>query len=197
MNKPFADSLKQLRAEHHLSQQQLADMLFVDRTTVTNWELGRRVPDASFIVRLADIFGVDVSTLLDTDDHHDKPHIIMVDNERIILMGSIPILKKLLPDAELRSFTKSSDVLIYAQSNRVDIALLDIEIGQISGFNLCRELLKINPKTNVIFLTAYADYAFDAWSSGASGFLLKPLTEEALRKELLRLRYPVKGLLLS
>ena len=197
MNNSFADSLKQLRAEHHLSQQQLADMLFVDRTTVTNWELGRRIPDTSFIVKLADIFGVDVNTLLDTSDPHDKPHIIMMDNERIILMGGIPILKKLLPDAELRSFTKSSDVLIYAQSNRIDVALLDIEIGQVSVFDICRELLKIDPKTNVIFLTAYADYALEAWAYGASGFLLKPLTEEALRKELLRLRYPVRGLEIS
>lgn len=48
-----------------MSQQQLADKLFVNRSTIANWELGRRVPDATIIVRIAKIFGVDVSDLLD------------------------------------------------------------------------------------------------------------------------------------
>ena len=61
----FADSLKKLRTDNHLSQQQLADKLFVNRSTIANWELGRRVPDATIIVRIAKIFGVDVSDLLD------------------------------------------------------------------------------------------------------------------------------------
>ena len=61
----FADSLKKPRTDNHLSQQQLADKLFVNRSTIANWELGRRVPDATIIVRIAKIFGVDVSDLLD------------------------------------------------------------------------------------------------------------------------------------
>ena len=74
--------------------------------------------------------------------------------------------------------------------NQIALAVLDIELGTASGLDLCRELLKINPRTNVVFLTAYADYSLDAWKTKASGFLLKPLTLEDVKEQLKMLRYP-------
>ena len=68
--------------------------------------------------------------------------------------------------------------------------MLDIEMGNSSGFELCRMLHEINPTTNVVFLTAYADYSLDAWKTEASGFILKPLTAEGVKEQLKKLRYP-------
>ena len=48
---------------------------------------------------------------------------------------------------------------------------------------------------NVVFLTAYREYALDAWDTGACGFLVKPLTVEAVRQRLSTLRFPMGGLL--
>ena len=42
----------------------------------------------------------------------------------------------------------------------------------------CRTLLEINPRTNIVFLTAYADYSLDAWKTESSGFMLKLMTAE-------------------
>ena len=56
-------------------------------------------------------------------------------------------------------------------------------------------MLRIRPRTNVIFLTAFREYSLDAWDTGASGFLLKPLEVDAVKKQLAALRYPVGGLL--
>ncbi len=75
----------------------------------------------------------------------------------------------------------------------MDLAILDIEMGNSSGLTLCHTLLEINPTTNVIFLTAYADYSLDAWKTEASGFILKPLTTEGVREQLKKLRYPFSG----
>ena len=66
-------------------------------------------------------------------------------------------------------------------------------MGRLSGFDLCRALLKCNPRTNVVYLTGYRDYSFDAWETGACGFLMKPLTAEAVRKQLGLLRYKIPG----
>ena len=63
-------------------------------------------------------------------------------------------------------------------------------MGKLSGLELCRTLLEINPRTNVVFLTAYSDYAVDAWNTGASGFMLKPITPEGVQEQLQKLRYP-------
>ncbi|MBQ5510791.1 MAG: response regulator, partial [Prevotella sp.] len=73
----------------------------------------------------------------------------------------------------------------------VALAILDIELGNASGFDLCRTLLEINPRTNIVFLTAYADYSLDAWDTEASGFLLKPLTPDGVRQQLKKLRRQV------
>ena len=82
----------------------------------------------------------------------------------------------------------------YAQQNPVALAFLDIEMGQHNGLEVCRELQRIRPQTNVIFLTAYLDYSLDAWKTGASGFIIKPITVAEVRKQLSRLRYSLGGI---
>lgn len=190
----FADRLKDLRNKKGLSQQQLADLVFVDRSSVARWESGARTPDAIMIARLSKCLDTDVADLLEESEEEKNMVVIMVDNERIILTGSLPILKKALPDASISGFTKPSEALEFARRTPVDLAFLDIEMGKRSGLTVCKDLLAINPKTNVIFLTAYEGYSLDAWSTGASGFLMKPLTVEAVQNQLSLLRNRVKSL---
>ena len=82
------------------------------------------------------------------------------------------------------------EAIEYAKKNRVALAILDIELGTSSGLDLCKTLLEINSRTNIVFLTAYANYSLDAWKTEASGFMLKPLTAENMREQLKKLRYP-------
>ena len=53
MNTLFADTLRKLRTKKGLSQVQLANLMFVNKTTISKWESGSRLPDASMIPRLA------------------------------------------------------------------------------------------------------------------------------------------------
>ncbi len=192
MNNNFARYISRLRKEQNLSQQQFAMKIYVDRSTISNWELGKRVPDATMITRIADALQVDVSILLNAArESDDPPNIILVDDEEIILRGSLPILSQIFPNASITGFRKVSEALNYAQGNRISIAFLDIEIGNKSGLELCGELLKIDPCINVIFLTSYSDYSMDAWDTGACGFILKPLSVDNINNCLKRLRYPL------
>ena len=198
MSESFAETLRNLRVQRNLSQQQLADMLYVDRSTIASWETGRRVPDVSLILRLSEYLRADFVTLLHAAQREDeKPEVILVDDERIVLTGGIPTIQRVIPDAKVTGFSRPSEALDYAKRTSIELAILDIEMGKTSGLDLCRNLLQVNQYTNVIFLTAYMDYSFDAWDTGACGFLLKPLSEEAIRKQLTLLKYPMKGLTLS
>lgn len=189
----FGESLRQLRMEKGLSQQQLSDALRVDRSTVAKWESGSRLPDADMISLLYRHLGADVGELLHTPENSsERVNVILVDDVKLILDGSVPVLREALPGAEITGFTVPAEALDYARENRVSLAFLDIEMGRFSGLTLCRELLSVYPRTNVIYLTAYREYSFEAWETGASGFLLKPLTVEAVRRELTRLRYPFR-----
>lgn len=60
----FAENLKTLRKAKGLSQEELAVRLHVVRQTISKWEKGLSVPDASLLIRLSDIFEVSVSELL-------------------------------------------------------------------------------------------------------------------------------------
>ena len=165
--------------------------MYVTRSTVARWENGSRLPDAAMISRLSQCLGVDVSMLLNASaESGATPNVIMVDDRKIILAGGLPILEEVLPNAAIMGFTRPSEAVEYARANRVALVFLDIELGKTSGFDLCRTLLEIHPRTNVVFLTAYVDYSFDAWSTGASGFMLKPITREGVLAQLKNLRYP-------
>ena len=57
-------NLKQLRKSRGLSQEELAIRLNVVRQTISKWEKGISVPDADMLIKIADIFEVNVSELL-------------------------------------------------------------------------------------------------------------------------------------
>jgi CheY-like chemotaxis protein len=179
-----------------MNVQQLADRLHVERPSVANWEAGRRVPDATLVLQIAEALGTDAAVLLSTEEKsEDPPNVLLVDDESIILEGGLPILRQALPGAKVFGFTKPSQAVDFVRNHPVSLVFLDIELGRVSGLELCRELIRLRPRVNVIYLTAFQEYAFNAWDTGASGFLLKPLDVEAVRRQLLHLRYPVGGLL--
>ena len=192
MGTAFSETLKKLRTERGLSQQQLANKLFVDRSSIANWENARRVPDALLMTRLAECLNVHVSDLLEmTMVDSEDINVILVDDEEILLAGTLPVLSEILPNASITGFTRISEAINYAKSKPISIAFLDIELGTHSGLDLCKTLLEINPSTNVIFLTSYPDYAINAWNTEASCFLVKPLQKEDVLEQLSKLRHPV------
>ncbi len=191
MNMLFADTMKKLREEKGLSQNEIAKRMYVTRSTVSRWESGLRLPDATMIARLSEVLGVNVNFLLNAAAQSDENLIvIMVDDNKVVLNGGMPIIEEVIPNAAVTGFTKPSEAVTYAKANRVTLAFLDIEMADISGLDVYRDLLKINPRTNVVYLTEYKDYSFDAWDTGAVGFMLKPLTPEGVKKQLKKLKFP-------
>ena len=191
MDNMFGKNLRRLREEKGLSQKELGKRMFVSHSAIAHWESGRRLPDAVMMLRLAKCLGVDTNTLLQLVAQSKKnPNVIMVDDSEIFLTGGMYVLSDVLPDATIAGFIRPMEAIEYAKINRIDLAILDIELGTSSGFDLCGDLLKIYPFTNILFLTAYIDYSYDAWKTEASGFILKPLTAEGIKKQLKKLRYP-------
>lgn len=191
MNNYFSETLKKLRTERRLSQTQLGKQLFVNQSTVARWESGIRLPDAAMITRLAKVLDVDVSTLLlAAAKSEESPHIIIVDDNKPILSDSLAVLDEVMPAATIRGFIWPQQAIEYARMNPVALAVLDIELGTVSGLDLCQTLLDINSRTNVVFLTAYPDYALSAWDTKSCGFIVKPLTPEKVRRQLDKLRVP-------
>ena len=193
MNAKFTETLRKLREEKGLSQKQLGKQMFVNHSTIARWENGTRLPDAAMISRLAKCLGVDTNTLfLLAAESEESPNVIMVEDSKVILTEGLTILGDVMPNATITGCIWPLEAIEYAKSNRIALAVLDIELGTASGLDLCRTLLEINPRTNVVFLTAYPDYSLDAWNTDACGFMVKPLTPESVREQLKKLRYPLR-----
>lgn len=115
--------------------------------------------------------------------------IILTDDEQ----GALELLKEevenVLPNAEIEGFRFPEDALRYAADHPVDVAFLDVEMPQMSGLELARRLKTLHSRINIVFVTAYDDYAMDAMKLRASGYLLKPVDRKSVEEELEALRY--------
>lgn len=118
--------------------------------------------------------------------------IMTVDNEKPALEGLTRTISKAVPEAQTVSFRDPEEALAYGKKEKVDIAFLDINMHPVNGVELAKQLKQINPNINIIFTTGYSEYTADAMKMHASGYIMKPVTMEKVKKELEDLRYPLE-----
>lgn len=117
--------------------------------------------------------------------------ILLVDDEKLQLVRLEKEVKKVLNNSEIISYTNPFDAL-KDKDVQYDIAFLDIEMPGINGIQLAKKLKNINKKINIIFVTAYDNYALDAYKIHASGYITKPVNEKKILEEIDVLRNPIE-----
>ena len=110
--------------------------------------------------------------------------ILLVDDEQLQLIRLQNACKAVLPNAEYFAYTNPVKALDENSSTIFEIAFLDIEMPSINGIQLAKKLKKINPLIKVIFVTAYNDYALQAFNIHASGYITKPVNEAKIKEEI-------------
>ena len=118
--------------------------------------------------------------------------ILMVDDEDLQLLRLENTVKKVITDdSEFLSYNNPVKAFEENKDKKIDIAFLDIEMPVLNGVQLAKKLKAINPKINIIFVTAYNDYAIEAYRMHVSGYVMKPVNEERIKEELDGLRYEI------
>ena len=122
-------------------------------------------------------------------------NIIAVDDEKFALLDleqaiQQACLEALVPEAKLACFGEAKEALAYAKETQIQVAFLDIEMGGMNGLELAKKIKEINRKTNIVFATGCKGYAFDAFSLHANGYLLKPVSVQAVIDTLKLLKQP-------
>ena len=117
--------------------------------------------------------------------------ILAVDDENGALELLVSEIKKVCEDVEIDTFLLPEEALAAFANKDYQVAFLDIEMPQMSGVQLAKQLKQNNEMLNIIFVTAYREYGVDAMNLHASGYLLKPVSGADIRKELDNLRYPI------
>lgn len=109
---------------------------------------------------------------------------LIVDDEPLALESLTEAVCAAAPGCLPAAFPSPRAALEYARSNPIDTAFLDIELGSMSGLALALALKKLQPDLHIIFVTSYDHYAVDAFAIHATGYLLKPVAEADIRREL-------------
>ncbi len=95
-------------------------------------------------------------------------------------------LSALWPELEVAAIVDSGPAAIAAiEAHRPDIAFLDIRMPGATGLEVAT---RITAPTRVVFVTAYDEYAVDAFERDAVDYLLKPVTEERLAQSVAKLK---------
>lgn len=118
--------------------------------------------------------------------------IIAVDDEKIALQGLLSSIHKAAPDAKIFGFRYAIEAVEHMRSDPCDVAFLDIEMKGTDGITAAKMLKEINPDINIIFATGFGVYREAAFDLHASGYLIKPITPEGIKRELENLRRPVQ-----
>ena len=119
--------------------------------------------------------------------------VVCVDDHSILLSGLAESVKQILPDANVNAFVGANDALAFVKKNGCDILICEIDLYDMSGITLARQVSKLNSKVNIIFHTVCdeREHAREVIKIKPSGYLVKPATREQLESELKNLRYSV------
>ena len=83
----LGSQIKKYRGELKLSQDALAEKIYVSRQTISNWETEKNYPDVNSLIRMSEVFGVSVD---------------------VLLKGDVEEMKKIIKEDDIQEFTKLS-----------------------------------------------------------------------------------------
>ena len=106
---------------------------------------------------------------------------VIAEDEELLRTALSSLLKETWPQMEIvAECDDGASALESIAELQPDVAFLDIRMPGLTGIEVARGLADASPRTQVVFVTAYDQYAIDAFEQGAIDYLLKPITRERL-----------------
>lgn len=112
-----------------------------------------------------------------------KPiQLVIIDDHEVVLNGLQGMLSAYAQLQVVYTTTSPHDLLKYLQTEQPDVLLMDIQMPEMSGIDLCRQVMRAHKNINVIAFSSFDDTAYvkQVLRSGAKGYLLKNADKERM-----------------
>lgn len=114
---------------------------------------------------------------------------VIAEDEALLRDALAGMLRQAWPELEVVAACEDGASALEAiAAHRPEVAFLDIRMPGLSGLEVASSLLDAGVRTEVVFVTAYDQYAIDAFERGAVDYLLKPVARERLAATVDRVR---------
>ncbi|MFC4528229.1 response regulator transcription factor [Dyella halodurans] len=119
---------------------------------------------------------------------------ILAEDEALLRSALRDLLAQVWPELDvLAECEDGAGALEAIDAHHPDVAFLDIRMPGLSGLEVAAAAAEASPATQVVFTTAYDQYAIDAFERGAVDYLLKPITADRLTATVQRLKTRASG----
>lgn len=108
--------------------------------------------------------------------------VFIVDDHNVVIEGIISLLQS-SPDIYVSGYSNTaSDCFSFIQKNKVDVILMDINLPDMSGLDLCKQVKTEQPDIKILALSTFnqISYINKMIANGANGYLLKNITKDEL-----------------
>lgn len=117
------------------------------------------------------------------------PKAIIAEDEELLRSALASLLRDTWPALQIVAECEDGASALEAiAEHQPEVAFLDIRMPGLTGLEVAQGMAEVSPATQVVFVTAYDQYAIDAFEQGAVDYLLKPITRERLLTTVQRLQ---------
>ena len=114
---------------------------------------------------------------------------VVAEDEALLRKALVDLLSEAWPQLEIVAECEDGASALEAIAElRPTVAFLDIRMPGLTGLEVAAAAAEASPNTQIVFVTAYDQYAIAAFESGAIDYLLKPIAPERLAATVLRLQ---------
>ncbi len=122
------------------------------------------------------------------------PKCVIAEDETLLRDALVALLGEVWPELEIAAACDDGGSALEAiAAYRPEVAFLDIRMPGLTGLEVAAALPLASPGTQAVFVTAYDQYAIDAFDKGAVDYLLKPVARERLAATVARLKARMAG----
>ena len=119
----------------------------------------------------------------------DAPTCVVAEDEALLRASLLEHLARAWPELAVVAECEDGASAVEAIAElEPDVAFLDIRMPGLTGLEVAAAAVESSPRTRVVFVTAYDQYAIDAFENGAVDYLLKPIKAERMAATVDRLR---------